>query len=360
VLLCDGTWNKPEQLDSGVPAPTNVVKLRDAIVPEDAAGVAQVHLYHRGVGTRSGERWRGGISGYGLSRDVRDVYRFIVQHYEPGDDLFFLGFSRGAFTARSAVGFVRNCGILRRENAARIGEAYRLYRSRRRSTRPDSERATRFRRRYTYEPDEETRIRFIGVWDTVGSLGIPFDGRLTMLLNYPWRFHDTDLSSRVDAAFQALAIDERRGPFKPTLWRQQGHALGQRLEQVWFAGVHCDVGGGYRDPSLSEIPLLWLAERARSCGLALSTEHLQRISEGGAPELRYTGRYVAPDPCGELHDSLQGFYRLLPRRPRRLGTASCETAASTATDRRERRTDYRSPPLEDYLDGGAFEITDIS
>src|SRR5262249_56276250 len=140
----------------------------------------------------------------------------------------------------------------------------------------------------------------------------------------------TDLSSRVQAAFQALAIDERRGPFTPTIWRQQSHALGQRLEQVWFAGVHCDVGGGYRDPSLSEIPLLWLAERAHSCGLALSPEHLQRMAEGMAPAPRSSGRYVAPDPCGEIHDSLRGFYKLLPRRPRHLGAASCEALPSTA------------------------------
>ena len=155
---------------------------------------------------------------FGLSRDVCDTYRFLVQNYEPGDELFFFGFSRGAFTARSTVGLVRNAGILRQEHVDRVSEAYALYRSRTKTNTPRGREATLFRRSYSYEP----RIRFIGVWDTVGALGIPLDGfRLISLLNKRWEFHNTELSTSVDAAYQALAIDEKRGPFKPALWKTQ-------------------------------------------------------------------------------------------------------------------------------------------
>ena len=123
VLCCDGTWNSPDQK-----SPTNVTKLALAIAPVDAMGGEQRIFYHCGLGTNRWERIRGGAFGFGLSRNVRDAYRFIVQTFEPGDELFFLGFSRGAYTARSTAGFVRNCGILRREHEDRVDEAYTLYR----------------------------------------------------------------------------------------------------------------------------------------------------------------------------------------------------------------------------------------
>jgi uncharacterized protein (DUF2235 family) len=176
------------------------------LLPQDDNGREQRTFYHRGVGTNRWERIRGGVFGAGLSRDVRDAYRFLVQNYEPGDELFFFGFSRGAFTARSTAGFVRNCGILRRSQASRVDDAYSLYRSRSSTTHPRGIEASLFRRSYSHE----TRIGFIGVWDTVGVLGIPLDGlRLVNLLNRRWQFHDTNLSTTVDAACQALAIDEQ-------------------------------------------------------------------------------------------------------------------------------------------------------
>jgi uncharacterized protein (DUF2235 family) len=183
-------------------------------------GAGAAALLPPGVGTTRGERIRGGAFGFGLSRDIRDTYRFLVQNFEPGDELFFFGFSRGAFTARSTVGLIRNSGILGREHADRVDEAYALYRSRSSQTHPRSVEAL-FRRSYSHE----TRIRFIGVWDTVGALGVPLSGlRLLNLINRRWQFHHTDLSTTVDGAFQALAIDEKRGPFQPTIWAQQAHA----------------------------------------------------------------------------------------------------------------------------------------
>jgi hypothetical protein len=288
----------------------------------------------------------------GLSRDVRDVYRVLVQDFEPGDELFFFGFSRGAFTARSAVGFIRNCGILRREHIDRVDEAYALYRSRSSHTHPRSVEAQLFRRSYSYSP--ETRIRFIGVWDTVGALGIPLSGlRLVNLLNRRWQFHDTDLSAIVDAAFQALAIDEKRGPFQPTMWAQPTNASRQQLEQVWFAGVHSDVGGGYPDPALAEIALLWMVDRARRCGLAFEDDAFIPLPPGGDETLRHTCRYVTPNALGQLHESRKGLYRLSRPFVRRLGVTdeAHEYVASAAVERHQRMQGYASPGLVSYLRG---------
>jgi len=260
VMCCDGTWNTPDQK-----SPTNVTKIALAVANTDADGSEQRTFYHWGVGSNPGERVRGGAFGYGLSRAVLDTYRFLVQNYEPGDQLYFFGFSRGAFTARSTAGLVRNCGVLRRSEIHRIDDAYALYRSRASEAHPRGVESVLFRRSYSHEP----RIRFIGVWDTVGALGIPLDGLpLADWLNRRWGFHDTTLSGIVDAAYQALAIDEQRGPFRPTAWTQQaGAPKSQILQQAWFTGVHCDVGGGNPEHKLSDIPLLWVVSQARGSGL---------------------------------------------------------------------------------------------
>jgi uncharacterized protein (DUF2235 family) len=154
-----------------------------------------------------------------LSRNVLDGYRFLIDNYESGDLLYLFGFSRGAFTARSLAGLIRNSGILRRENVSWIDQAWVLYRSS--ADTPRGVAATLFRRAYSFEP----RIQFIGVWDTVGALDIPTFGPrwlkpIVARINHRWEFHDTKLSTRVKGAFQALAIDEQRAAFAPALWHQ--------------------------------------------------------------------------------------------------------------------------------------------
>jgi uncharacterized protein (DUF2235 family) len=353
VVCCDGTWNRPDQLHNGVAAPTNVSKLALAVAPEGAEGMAQLIHYQPGVGTRRWERLRGGAFGLGLSRNVRECYRFLVECYEHGDEIYFFGFSRGAFTARSTAGLVRNCGILRSQHVDRIKDAYRLYRSRDDPTKPDGMEAQIFRRMYSH-PD--TGIHFVGVWDTVGRLGIPIDGVRLPLVNR-WSFHDTRLSRYVRFAYHALAIDERRGPFKPTLWEQQEEAPGQTLEQVWFAGVHCDVGGGYSDPSLAEIPLLWMVDRASAAGLAFLPDRL--VAVGGEPDekLRHLGVQVAPNALGRMEESRKGLYRLFRAYARPL-PADGAAAASSAVRRRDETTDYRPPKLAEYLAAGGRQ-TDV-
>ena len=346
VVCCDGTWNTPDQL-----APTNVSKVAQAIAPKDPFGREQHTFYHRGVGTNRWDRIRGGGFGFGLSRNVRDAYGFLVQNFEPGDELFFFGFSRGAFTARSTVGLIRNCGILRRKHADLVDKAYAFYRSRKSTTHPRSMEAQLFRRSYSHE----TSIRFIGVWDTVGALGIPLSGlRLVNLINRRWQFHDTALSAIVDAAFQALAIDEKRAPFQPAIWAPPAtKAAHQRLEQVWFSGVHSDVGGGYQDPALAEIALVWMVDRARDCGLAFDPNAFLPLPPSGAEKLQLTYRYVDPNALGHIHESRKGFYRLSRPFVRKLGDSDRvhEYVASTAIERQQQMQAYTSPGLVTYLRG---------
>ncbi|HWD07191.1 MAG TPA: DUF2235 domain-containing protein [Amycolatopsis sp.] len=331
VVCCDGTWDTADLADGKIPAPSNVTRLALGVAPCDEAGTEQRMFYQSGVGTTR-HHLTGGAFGLGLSRDVQNAYRFLVHTYEPGDEIFFIGFSRGAYTVRSTAGFIRNCGLLRREHAGRVKQAYALYRDRRDISHPRSTDATLFRRTYAHEP----RIKFIGVWDTVGALGIPLTGFWPVdVFNRRFRFHDTALSSTVDVAVQALAIDEHRKPFVPSIWAPAANPGKQQVEQVWFAGCHSDVGGGGKvDRGLADVALRWLANNAQANGLALRDDF---ACEG--------------DPLGPIHPSRTGFYRLLPSVTRGIGTtdAKHEYVASTAVTRHKLVADYAPPNLVGYL-----------
>jgi uncharacterized protein (DUF2235 family) len=266
VVFCDGTWKSADDM-----ATTNVVKAMDAVEPVGADGVSQILFYERGVGTGNIlDRLSGGIFGDGLSASVRNGYRFLAQNYAPGDEIFLFGFSRGAYAARSLAGMLRCCGLVRKEHTGRISEAYGIYRMRDPGG-ADKPAAVAFRRAYA----QEVRIQCIGVFDTVGALGVPVGRMLRMLSRKKYGFHDTALSSKVDNAFHALAIDEGRYTFEPSLWNATSTAT-QRVEQVWFAGAHSDVGGGYPESGLSDGALLWMLERAGEAGLTIRPAALQR------------------------------------------------------------------------------------
>ncbi len=345
VICCDGTWNTPDQAAEGRPCPTNVTKVALEVAEKGDGDWVQCVYYLRGVGTARGERIRGGAFGVGLSRNVKEAYRTIVENYDEGDELFFFGFSRGAFTARSTAGFVRNCGVLKRQHASRIEEAYELYRDR--GAHPRGTESELFRRSYSHEPD----ITFIGVWDTVGALGIPVRG--LGWLNKRWAFHDTKLSSKVKNAFHALAIDEKRSPFRPTLWEPHdgdAHPPDQRLEQVWFSGVHCGVGGGYDDTSLSDIALLWMVQRAQECGLVFNQDAFAPLPSGDPPGDNRPR--LSPKYDGELRESRTGLYLASFKHHRRIGEghARTESVASTAVQRHQQLPSYRPKGLSAYLD----------
>ncbi|MBM7440397.1 DUF2235 domain-containing protein [Streptomyces sp. HB132] len=353
VVCCDGTWNFADQ-----PSKTNVAKVALSVRQGATAQKEQRVYYHSGVGSRRWERLQGGAFGMGLSRNVADAYRFLVETYEPGDQLFLFGFSRGAFTARSLAGLVRNSGILRREHADLMQEAWSLYRDR--IEQPNGAASTLFRRSYA----RETGIRFIGVWDTVGALGIPLPDAallhpLVNRFNHRWEFHDTQLSGWIKGAFHALAIDEKRSAFQPTLWHQRPDAArqGQELKQVWFAGVHCDVGGGYKEAGLSDITLLWMVDQARRYGLEIDDDALSAAGPKVMRPEKSIDFRVAPDGMIRMHESRKGMYRLAKVRHRPVGSAVNDThepdgneyLAIPAKERYDRDTDYRPPELGRYL-----------
>jgi uncharacterized protein (DUF2235 family) len=371
VVCCDGTWNRPDQRTHGIVTPTNVWKVYSMLDRTGRDGVRQVRYYNRGVGTGYLDRVRGGAFGWGLSKNVKAAYQFVVENYEVGDELFLLGFSRGAFTARSTAGLIRNVGILKDAPAGRdstdaclrtrerIEEGYTIYRSK---EEPDGPKARAFRAAHSWPG--EVRIRFLGVWDTVGSLGIPLPGPFR-LLNRRWGFHDVRLSSRVAVARQALALDERRGPFEPTLWEpSKTPAPGQSVKQVWFAGVHSDVGGGYAETGLADLTLCWMAREAAACGLGFragaftSLASPRRPRPGDASAGLAEGWYTRPDAAGTLHDSYTGFYRLLPQFRRRVDLGGL--AASVASSLRDRPALVPGyEPLERRLVGGPLSDAQV-
>ena len=312
VLACDGTWNTPDQRDKGereglwayllrqvCPGsseekpegyhrgkrkPTNVVKLIRAVLPRDANGKVQVSFYDKGVGTHWGiSKWVEGATGYGVSRNIIETYQFLCLNYEVGDEIFIFGFSRGAFTARSLVGLLTKVGVLPKEHLFFSPEAYELYRK--------QADATAFRQRHECL---EARVRFLGVFDTVGALGIPV-GILNYFTRHLHRFHDVSLSPIVDHAFHALALDERRKQFAPTLWRPENPILPARMEQVWYAGVHSNVGGGYEPDGLANITLHSMKKRAKALGLAFDDDFLAKYRS---------------HPEGTMRESRKGIYRL--------------------------------------------------
>lgn len=324
VICADGTWKSDDEAAFG--ASTNIVRIRNGIPERASDDVPQKVHYVKGVGADPNmvERLLGGL-GKGLSANVLDAYRFVAQQYEPGDELYMFGFSRGAFTVRSLAGLVRNCGIVRdgatlpkEELQKRINRAYDLYRDRAEDARPSGSRAIAFRR----ENSHDATIKCLGVFDTVGSLGIPTQGPVGILLRRRYGFHDVRLSRIVENAFHALAIDELRKPFAPTLWEVRDSELlsdeAQHVEQRWFAGVHSNVGGGYDDRELSNLTLGWMIERVEArTGLEFSRE----LKEAAA----------SCDCGGKLYDSYTGWYKRLGRNVRPIAQARTDDKTGELT-----------------------------
>lgn len=258
VLCLDGTWNR----DDGKSI-TNIVKIRDSIEPMGADGVPQNIYYELGVGTGLTDRILGGAFGVGLGHKVRAAYRHLSAHYRADDrsttEIYIFGFSRGAYTARALAGFLGSAGLLRPEhcNAENEERVWQFYRTKPNDRMPAD--------RIAFEPMlfPNVRIRCLAVFDTVGALGIP----LTVFRRFnhaKYAFYDTELGSNVDVALQALAVDEKRTAFWPAVWARPPHVPNEFVAQVWFPGVHSNVGGGYKDSRLSSIALEWMMSCIRS------------------------------------------------------------------------------------------------
>ena len=332
IVCSDGTWNRPEK-DHTKDVPTNVLKMARAIKPAGSDGIPQQVFYDWGIGSYH-DKVSGGSTGKGLDKNIMDGYRYIVQNYSPGDEIFLFGFSRGAYTIRSLCGMINNCGILKRPDAKLIELAFTYYKRSSHPYAPKGEQSAKFRSQYSHR---SRKIHFVGVWDTVGAMGIPLS--FLGFLDDKDEFYDTEIGSNVSTARHALAIDELRTDFVPTIWKPKP---GVDIRQVWFCGAHSDVGGGYpRDPngaSLSDIPLDWLIRQAQESGLVFES-HLRQNIDGSSKS--------------KIHKSRRKYYRLKKRLYREIHHGNGDTLIHrSGKERWERDSAYRKEAknLATYLE----------
>ena len=321
VICLDGTWNDPEDQ-----IPTNVLRVARAIKPHARDNTEQVVFYDWGVGSYYAPT-RGGMSSLGMMKNIQDGYRFIVQNYDIGDQLFIFGFSRGAYTARALAGMLNNCGILKSRHAALIPDAFNFYKKR--SAKPGSPQAVDWRTKYAHAGGRG-QVDSLGVWDTVGALGIPT--RVLAFVEEKDLFYDPLLGSNVVCARHAVSIDEKRGDFTPTLW---DNAEAHDMKQVWFAGVHGDIGGGAKPRHgkfLSDIALSWLAREAGQARLEFEP-HLH-----GTTTHHYT---LNPNR------SYKGFYKVLGKTQR---TIPKQAVVHASVKKRYETTSYKPQPLVEWLE----------
>lgn len=284
VVLSDGTGQ-----EGGVGYNTNIYKIFNII--EDRTP-SQIVFYDPGLGTAGAELLKQ-VTGYGISKNIRDCYKFIFEHFESGDQIYLLGFSRGAATVRSLSNFIHYFGILPKSRPELIKKAYNIYK-----IEDEEKRVGKAEAFVNKHHTMWARIKFLGCFDTVSALGFPIKKISTILDRIPFfkhDFHNFKLSKSVENAFHALAIDDKRKTFHPALWHPKIEDY-QSLEQVWFCGMHTDVGGGYREHELSDIPFKWLFRKAHLHGLRVYDE--SRID-------------LTPDADGKMHDSMSGWWQSL-------------------------------------------------
>jgi uncharacterized protein (DUF2235 family) len=283
VVLSDGTGQ-----EGGIGYNTNIYKIFNML--EDRTG-RQIAFYDPGLGTDR-KKIAGLITGAGISKNILDCYKFIFENYNAGDKIFLFGFSRGAATVRSLSSFVHLFGILPKSRPDLIEKAYKIYTIS--NTKEREKRAKTFIEKHH---TMWTRIKFIGCFDTVAALGLPSKFLNAVLEIIPWyknNFHNFRLSESIENAYHALSIDDERKTFHPVLWDAET-SPNQNLLQVWFLGMHTDVGGGYPKSDLSDIALAWMLEKAESHDLRIYAKHRNRIKIEG-------------DPDGFMHNSRKGSY----------------------------------------------------
>jgi Uncharacterized alpha/beta hydrolase domain (DUF2235) len=332
ILLLDGTWNDADlgEID------TNIVRMREIIarsldvkstlIPQDATAPAansnqkfvagrtfqdleHIVFYERGVGTGPLlDRIKGGSFGDGLGGNIRRAYKFLSFYYEKGDQVFIFGFSRGAYTARSLVGYIAAAGLLRRETCTPILEtkAWNYYRTAPNDRMPGvwTELTS------TVNDREELRIDCIGVFDTVGALGVPLPAFYRVNRDR-YEFHNVELSSITNVNLHAIAMDEHREPFEAAIWRKpKFKSYATITEQVWFTGAHADIGGGYineeerpqkHSRSLDDLALDWMLKRliAYYPDFPINASCWKQVTSDWS---------YAPQ-----HEARNGIYRLMPR-----------------------------------------------
>jgi uncharacterized protein (DUF2235 family) len=313
IVCCDGTANEFAQNN------TNVVHLYSMLVHDQR----QVAYYHPGLGTmeaagalttfsRKVTKVAGLAFGYGLATDIRDAYIFVMQNYEVGDRLFLFGFSRGAYTARAVASLLKMFGLIRKGNETLVPYAIRMMNSinRARSNNSKDQQAIaryfELAKGFRETMSTECKPHFMGVWDTVSSVGW-----IDNPLKLPYIANNPD----IQIGRHAIAIDERRAFFRNHLWRRPDNPAAewgpQDVKQVWFSGVHCDVGGGYpeSESGLSKIALQWMIRHAELNSLLVNAPRVAEV-------LGSSNHYVRPDTHAQAHESLKGWWNLAEVAPK--------------------------------------------
>ncbi len=278
IVCADGTWQDLYQ-----PCPTNVVKMAQAIRPTASDNIPQLIYYDEGLGTRQIDIQRsiidrllkigGGALGLGIDRKIQRAYCFLCLNYEPGDEIFLFGFSRGAYTVRCLAGLIYNAGLLHREHIRQIPKAYELYRDKKDpDKKPGGKKSIEFREKF----GRNVPIKALCCWDTVASVGFPDLIpwlKLDQAFNERYSFYDSKINPMIEKGIHAVAIDEIRKVFDVT--RMESSKTDQ-VTQVWFPGGHGCVGGGSEDEQgLSDGALQWMMEQVQVLGLELNIENVE-------------------------------------------------------------------------------------
>ena len=363
AIFLDGTWND-------VGDNTSVWRLRSLCAPIGSDQRDQLVYYDTGVGTQFGEKVRGGLYGYGIDEHVKKAYEWLVENYNDGDQIFIFGFSRGAFTARSLAGLISICGVLLPGTPLGVSQLYDRYRTIDRNKKSirhlfdDQAKGTLSaptrEERWVLHYSRNVEIEMLGVWDTVAAIDLPGLPKHNFL--------DPNLRHDMKNAFHALAIDEHRHRFAPTLWTQSSPAASgaphisrdfTAVEQRWFIGAHANLGGGYPSDLLPQIPLQWLAGKAAGLGLTFREEvnvearaHLDPIADSyGSFFLGLYKRASKPyyRPIGSAPEERDGY----------LVATINETIDASVFERWRSDTNYRPQNLADWARRRGVAIEDL-
>jgi uncharacterized protein (DUF2235 family) len=299
VVCCDGTANEFAKNN------TNVVKLYYTLEHD---GTHQVTYYHPGIGTmepagalgpfsRRVTRLLGMAVGYGLDLDIRDAYVFVMKTFEPGDSLFLFGFSRGAYTVRAVCSLLKMYGLIHRDNEPLVPYAIRMLMGINRAESDDVRSRFELAKQFTSTLSRcDCKPHFVGVWDTVSSVG-----SVENSLRLPYTANNPD----IEIGRHAIAIDERRAFFRTNLWHKStsGPSGPKDEKQVWFAGVHCDIGGGYaeQESGLSKIALEWMLCEAKDAGLYINEVRAKEVlGKSGGPMCHPSPTHLHTSPYAAL------------------------------------------------------------
>ncbi len=329
VFICDGTLSSQTRGEE-----TNAGQIW-RLLAEYGQTEGQRFEYDPGIQGDGWRKWVNAASGMGVNVSICRGYAFLASHYQPGDRIFLLGFSRGAYAVRSLAGMIGSIGLLKSTYATEryVRLAFRYYEV------GSNSMARRHFSQHRCHPD--VPIEMLGIWDTVKSLGLPYP-LLNRLAPMATEFHDDQLGSHIRHGYHALAIDEDRTSYAPMLWSRSRDWEG-RLEQVWFPGAHGDIGGEVRTfPAarpLANISLNWMLRRARMCNMHLPSDWARRFPE---------------DPAAPMMGCRSGIARLFfLRKPRRVGHRDGETVHSSVQTRRDALPKYK--PRARGLAGPALE-----